>query len=264
MHNFFIFGFCLLNFIYVSANDIIIQSTTSTRDSGLYEYLLPKYPEYNKLSISVVAVGTGQAITNAKNCDGDLLIVHDMKRELEFMKKGYGIQRHSLMFNDFVIVGPSQDPAKINSTNNPEDAFVSIAKTNSNFISRSDSSGTHSAEISIWNKSKINPVPYSGKWYFESGQCMGPSLNIAIAKNAYIFTDRSSWLKYKNKRNHIILYEDKDKLKNEYGIILINYNRCKNVNKSLASDLYEWLVSDSAKVHINAYMIDGVKVFYTD
>ena len=264
MRNLFIFAFCLSNLIYVSASDLIIQSTTSTRDSGLYEYLLPKYPEYNKLNIKVVAVGTGQAIINAKNCDGDLLIVHDTKRELEFMRKGYGIQRHSLMFNDFVIVGPSKDPAKIKNNNNPEDAFISIAKSNSKFISRSDSSGTHSAEISIWNKSKINPLPFSGKWYFESGQGMGPSLNIATAKNAYIFTDRSSWLKYKNKRNHIILYENKDKLKNEYGIILINFNRCKNINESLASDLYNWLVSDIAKMHITNYMIDDVQVFYTD
>lgn len=264
MRNFFIITFCIFNFIYVSASDIVIQSTTSTRDSGLYEYLLPKYPEYNKLTIKVVAVGTGQAIINAKNCDGDLLIVHDKKRELEFMRKGYGIQRHSLMFNDFVIVGPSKDPAKIKNTFSPEDAFFSIAKSYSRFISRSDSSGTHSAEISIWNKSKINPVPYSGKWYFESGQGMGPSLNIAIAKNAYIFTDRSSWLKYKNKRNHIILYEDNNKLKNEYGIILINYNRCKNMNQFRALDLFEWLISDSAKIHINAYMINGVQVFYSN
>ncbi|MFL2553002.1 MAG: substrate-binding domain-containing protein [Gammaproteobacteria bacterium] len=264
MRNLLIFAFCLSNFIYVSANDIIIQSTTSTRDSGLYEYLLPQYPGYNELNIKVIAVGTGQAIINAKNCDGDLLIVHDIKRELEFMRKGYGIQRHSLMFNDFVIVGPSKDPAKINNTTNPADAFLLIAKSKSKFISRSDSSGTHSAEILIWDKSKINPVPYSGEWYFESGQGMGPSLNIAIAKNAYIFTDRSSWLKYRNKRNHIILYEDKDKLKNEYGIILINYNRCKNINKSYAYDLYEWLISDTAKMYINSYMIDGSQVFYSN
>ena len=110
----------------------------------------------------------------------------------------------------------------------------------------------------------MNPLPYSGKWYFETGQGMGPSLNIAIAKNAYIFTDRSSWLKYKNKRNHRILYDNKDKLKNEYGIILVNYNRCKNMNKKNASDLYNWIVSDAAKRHINSYKIDGQQVFYTD
>ena len=264
MRNLLILAFCLSNFIYVSASDIVIQSTTSTRDSGLYEYLLPKYPGYNKLNIKVVAVGTGQAIMNAKNCDGDLLIVHDKNRELEFMEKGYGIQRDSLMFNDFVIVGPSKDPAKIRKSINPVDAFQSIAKSSSKFISRSDSSGTHSAESSIWKKSKINPVPSSGKWYFESGQGMGPSLNIAVAKNAYIFTDRSSWLKFKNKRNHIVLYEDKDKLKNEYGIILINYNRCNNMNYKHASLLYDWLTSDNAKIHINNYMLEGVQVFYTN
>ena len=264
MVNFYTLVFCLLYIFDAYAQDLVIQSTTSTRDSGLYEYLLPQYPQRDTLSIKVVAVGTGQAIINAKNCDGDLLIVHDKNRELEFLDKGYGIKRHSLMYNDFVIVGPSSDPASINNSNSPEYAFLSIAETKSNFISRSDSSGTHSAEMSIWSKSSMNPLPYSGKWYFETGQGMGPSLNIAIAKNAYIFTDRSSWLKYKNKRNHRILYDNKDKLRNEYGIILVNYNRCKNMNKKNASDLYNWIVSDAAKRHINSYKIDGQQVFYTD
>ena len=137
---------------------------------------------------------------NAKNCDGDLLIVHDKQRELDFMRQGYGIKRHSLMFNDYIIVGPSDDPAKIKNSIYPEDVFTLIAAKKSNFISRSDSSGTHSAEISIWNKTQINPSLFSGQWYIETGQGMGPSLNIAIAKNAYIFTDRSSWLKFKNKK----------------------------------------------------------------
>lgn len=264
MNKFYIFAFCILKFIHVSADSVIIQSTTSTRDSGLYQYLLPKYPGYNKLSIKVVAVGTGQAIVNAKNCDGDLLIVHDKERELIFLDKGYGIKRHSLMFNDFVIVGPISDPANLKSLNSPTDAFLSIARTNSKFISRSDSSGTHSAEMSIWDRSKINPLPYSGKWYIETGQGMGPSLNIAIATNSYIFTDRSSWIKYKNKKNHRILYSDRNKLKNEYGVILVNYNRCKNINQLHAIDLYDWIVSDSAKKHINAYSIDGNQVFFTE
>ena len=146
MKNLYIFIFCSIYFLHVPASEIIIQSTSSTRDSGLYEFLLPKYPSYDQVNIKVVAVGTGQAIVNARNCDGDLLIVHDKERELEFMRQGYGIKRHSLMFNDFIIVGPQNDPAQIKNSNYPEDVFALIAETKSNFISRSDSSGTHSAE----------------------------------------------------------------------------------------------------------------------
>ena len=263
MNKYCVLVLCIFNFMHASAQDIVIQSTTSTRDSGFYEYLLPKYPGYSEINIKVVAVGTGQAILNAQNCDGSLLIVHDKVRELKFMDEGYGIKRHSLMFNDFVIVGPTSDPANIKAANSPQEAFKLIATTNSTFISRSDSSGTHSAEVNIWNKSNFDPLQHSGDWYYETGQGMGPSLNIAIATNAYVFTDRSSWLKYKNKRNHRILYSDKNKLKNEYGAILINYDRCKNLNKLNAIDLYNWFTSDEAKSYINSYTIDGIQVFYT-
>lgn len=262
--NFYILIFCSLGLFDVSANEIVIQSTSSTRDSGLYEFLLPKYPNYDQTNIKVIAVGTGQAIVNARNCDGDLLIVHDKERELEFMRQGYGIKRHSLMFNDFVIVGPSSDPAQINNSISPEDVFTSIAQSDSKFISRSDSSGTHAAEKSIWKRTQINPLSYSGQWYIQTGQGMGPSLNIAIAKNAYIFTDRSSWLKFKNKKEHRILYSDKNQLKNEYGLILINYHRCENINKVVASNLYDWLISESGKSHITAYKINGNQVFFID
>ena len=264
MKDIFIIIFCLTSYLHVSANEIIIQSTSSTRDSGLYDYLLPKYPQYNQTNIKVVAVGTGQAIVNAKNCDGDLLIVHDKERELEFIREGYGLKRHPLMFNDFIIVGPSSDPARIKNSENPEDAFASIAETNSSFISRSDSSGTHFAEISIWDKIQINPLLNSGQWYIQTGQGMGPSLNIAIAKNAYIFSDRSSWLKYKNKKEHRILYSDSNKLKNEYGLILINYHRCKNIDRTSVLNLYDWLTSVTAKSFIVDYKINGEQVFYID
>lgn len=264
MKNLYIFIFCSIYFLHVPASEIIIQSTSSTRDSGLYEFLLPKYPSYDQVNIKVVAVGTGQAIVNARNCDGDLLIVHDKERELEFMRQGYGIKRHSLMFNDFIIVGPQNDPAQIKNSNYPKDVFALIAETKSNFISRSDSSGTHSAEMSIWSKTVINPLLSSGQWYIQTGQGMGPSLNIAIAKNAYIFTDRSSWLKFKNKKEHRILYSNKERLKNEYGLILINYNRCKNIDRANVIALYNWLISESARSFITDYKIDGTQVFYID
>ena len=264
MHRYLILFFCLNFTAYVNADSIVIQSTTSTRDSGLYEFLLPNYPSYSDHEIKVVAVGTGQAIVNAKNCDGDLLIVHDKDRETQFIEQGYGIKRHKLMHNDYVVVGPSQDPANVSSIKIPSDVFLAIANNKSEFISRSDSSGTHFAELAIWDKANYNPIKSSGVWYFETGQGMGPSLNIAIAKNAYIFTDRSSWLKYKNKANHRILYENKAELKNEYGLILVNYNRCKGINKTVSSDLYDWLRSDMAKKLIQSYKIDNQQIFFID
>ena len=264
MYRYLLLFYSLISSTYLNADNIVIQSTTSTRDSGLYEYLLPNYPNYDFLNIKVVAVGTGQAIINAKNCDGDLLIVHDKKREIKFMKDGYGIKRHKLMYNDYVIMGPSRDPANITSIEKPSDVFLAIASTKSKFISRSDSSGTHFAEKSIWNNADFDPTKSSGVWYFETGQGMGPSLNIAIAKNAYIFTDRSSWIKYKNKSNHRILYENKNELKNEYGLILVNRNRCGSINNKVPSVLFDWLSSDNAKQLINSYKINDQQVFFVD
>ncbi len=264
MHRYLFLFYSLISFTHLSADNIVIQSTTSTRDSGLYEYLLPNYPDYASHDIKVVAVGTGQAIMNAKNCDADLLIVHDKKREMQFMKEGYGIKRHKLMYNDYIIVGPSRDPANIASIKKPSNVFLAIASNKSKFISRSDSSGTHFAEISIWDNANFDPVKSSGVWYFETGQGMGPSLNIAIAQDAYIFTDRSTWLKYKNKANHQILYENKYELKNEYGLILVNHTRCKAINNTVPLDLFNWLSSDYAKQLINSYRIDSQQVFFVE
>ena len=173
------------------SDTLIIQSTTSTRDSGLYNYLLPFYPDFNKVKIKVIAVGTGQAIMNARNCDGNILIVHDQKREQMFMNDRFGIKRHELMYNDFVLVGPRIDQAEVSNSISIYEAFSKIYKHQHKFISRSDSSGTHSAEMKIWNKLSIKPAVHSGEWYLETGQGMGQSLNIAISLGGYIFTDRS-------------------------------------------------------------------------
>ena len=154
--------------INISYSDsVTIQSTTSTRDSGLYKYLLPLYPNYDQVQIKVVAVGTGQAIINARNCDGNILIVHDEKRENEFMENNYGTEIHSLMFNDYVITGPKEDTARVSTSLTASDAFTKIFNSRSIFISRSDSSGTHAAEMSIWNESRLNPKKFSGLWYLE-------------------------------------------------------------------------------------------------
>ena len=264
MHNYFILLLLLFNFTSVFADSVIIQSTTSTRDSGLYKYLLPMYPKFDTTKIKVIAVGTGQAITNAQNCDGNILIVHDKKRENDFIASGYGNLKHELMYNDFVIVGPKADNAEISDLATVLDVFARIYDGSYPFISRSDSSGTHSAEMAIWEKLNKNPKEHSGTWYLESGQGMGPSLNIAISLNAYILTDRSTWLRFKNKRNHSILFENRSELKNTYSMIFVNHDRCTNLSENAARDLYNWLSSLDAAKLIKNYKINNEHVFYID
>ena len=250
--------------ISISHSDTItIQSTTSTRDSGLYKYLLPKYPNFNDVRIKLIAVGTGQAIINARNCDGNILIVHDKEREDKFMANGFGSSRFNIMYNDFVIVGPKKDAADIKGSESVLEVFSKIYTKKHIFISRSDSSGTHSAEMSIWENIGLDPTISSGKWYLESGQGMGPSLNIAISMNGYIFSDRSTWLRFNNKVDHIILYSNPVELRNSYSMILVNHDRCNNLDLKPARDLYDWLKSDEAALLINEYKVSDQQVFYT-
>jgi len=253
--------FLTINIAY--SESITIQSTTSTRDSGLYKYLLPKYPNFKDVQIKLIAVGTGQAIVNAKNCDGNILIVHDKEREDEFMANGFGSSRYNIMYNDFVIVGPKKDAADINGSESISEVFAKIYNKKHIFISRSDSSGTHSAEMSIWDNIGLDPTSSSGKWYLESGQGMGPSLNIAISLNGYILSDRSSWLRFNNKGDHTILYSNPIELKNNYSMIFVNHDRCNNLDLNPARDLYDWLKSDDVASLINGYKVKGQQVFYT-
>ena len=252
--------FMTINISY--SDSITIQSTTSTRDSGLYKYLLPKYPNFNDVQIKLIAVGTGQAIRNAQNCDGNILIVHDKDREDKFMANGFGSSRYNIMYNDFVVVGPKKDVANIQGSESILEVFSKIYSKKHIFISRSDSSGTHSAEMSIWDDIGLDPSTSSGKWYLESGQGMGPSLNIAISLNGYIFSDRSSWLRFNNKGDHIILYSNPIELKNSYSMILVNHDKCKNLDLKPARELYDWLKTDDAASLINGYKIKGQQVFY--
>ena len=248
----------------IHADTVTIQSTTSTRDSGLYKYLLPFYPKYKETQIKVVAVGTGQAINNARNCDGGILIVHDKKREAAFMKNNYGSKIHNLMFNDYIIIGPKEDFAGVSNSLSSSEVFTKIYNSKSMFISRSDSSGTHAAEMSIWTKSGLDPTSFSGSWYLESGQGMGPSLNIATSLGGYTFTDRSSWLRFQNKVNHTILYENPQELRNNYSMILVNHTRCQNLDYEPAKSLYNWLKSAEAAKLISTYEINNDTVFYVE
>ena len=201
---------------------IIVQSTTSTQNSGLYDYLLPKIKAATGVTVHVVAVGTGQAIKNAMNCDGDVLLVHAKEAEEEFVAAGYGVTRHDLMFNQFVIVGPSGDPADITDEALAKDALKKVSDAKALFASRGDDSGTHKREMALWKASGIDPEPASGSWYRETGSGMGSTLNIAVGMNAYTLSDEATWISFQNKRDFKVLVSGDDMLFNQYGIIPVN------------------------------------------
>ena len=243
---------------------IIIQSTTSTRDSGLYEYLIPYFTNKYNINVNIVAVGTGQAIINASNCDGYLLIVHSRKLENMFIANGFGHSRRNLMYNDFIVIGPKSDPSGISSSTDIKSVFDKLSKGNSKFISRGDSSGTNESELDKWNLIDFDPLKYSGSWYLESGQSMGSTLNMAISLNAYTYTDRSTWLRFKNKQDHIILYNNRNELRNNYSIIKISKDNCPDINHLGANLFYDWMLSTDSKTLIRSYKYNNEPMFFID
>ena len=243
-------------------DDLVIQSTTSTRDSGFYKFILPEFEKLHKIKVKVVAYGTGQAIVNAKNCNADILIVHSMNDEIDFVKKGYGIDREDLMYNDFVVIGPKDDPLNIKIERDIRKVFKDIALGDTRFISRGDDSGTHKSEIRVWDAAEINPKNNNYDFYYESGQGMGSTINIAIGMNAYTYTDRATWLNFKNKLNHKILFEKDPLLFNQYGIIQVNKKRCPNVNEISSKIFYNWMLSDHGKRLIESYKVKNRQLFF--
>ena len=241
---------------------IILQSTTSTQNSGLYDYLLPKFTKKNDIDVRVVAVGTGQAIKNAQNCDGDVLIVHSKDSEENFVKSGFGLYRKDLMYNDFVIIGPESDPAKVKSSDNAFEAFEKIFDKRAIFSSRGDESGTHKAEIKIWNNLNMNTNDFSGGWYRELGLGMGATLNVAVQMDAYVLSDRATWLAFKNKRQHLILFEGDESLFNQYGIIPVNPNKCPSVKTNLSKIFIDWMLSIEGQNYISSYKKNGQQLFF--
>ena len=241
---------------------IILQSTTSTQNSGLYDYILPKFTEKNDIDVRVVAVGTGQAIKNAQNCDGDVLIVHSKTSEEIFVKSGYGIYRKDLMYNDFVIIGPENDPAKVKSSDNAFEAFKKIFNERAIFASRGDESGTHKAEIKIWNNLNMSTNDFNGGWYRELGLGMGATLNVAVQMDAYVLSDRATWLAFKNKRQHLILFEGDESLFNQYGIIPVNPNKCPSVKTNLSKIFVDWILSMEGQNFISSYKKNGQQLFF--
>lgn len=241
---------------------IIMQSTTSTQASGLYDHLLPIFKKESGIDVRVVAVGTGQAIKNAQNCDGDVLLVHAKPAEEEFVAQGYGVSRHDLMYNDFIVVGPKADPAGVQGMPKVGDALAAIRKIGEPFASRGDESGTHKKEMLLWNAADIDPVADSGTWYRETGSGMGATLNAAIGMNAYTLTDRATWIAFKNKADHEILVEGDPTLYNQYGVIAVSPDACKNVRRADAGRFVTWLLSKPGQTAIGSYKLVGKQLFF--
>jgi tungstate transport system substrate-binding protein len=243
---------------------IVVQSTTSTQNSGLFEHILPKFKERTGIDVRVVAVGTGQALNNAAKGDGDVVLVHSKPDEEKFVADGWGVKRHDVMYNDFIIVGPASDPAKIAGLKSAAEGFKKIAAAEAPFASRADDSGTHKAELKLWQDAGIDPKPASGQWYLETGSGMGATLNTAVGKQAYTLTDRGTWLSFANKDNFKVLVEGDPKLFNQYGVILVNPAKHPNVKAKDGQAFIDWLIGPEGQAAIASYKIDGQQLFFPD
>lgn len=246
----------------VLAGSIIVQSTTSTSNSGLYDHLLPTFEAATGIGVNVVSVGTGQAIKNAQNCDGDVLLVHAKSAEEKFVADGGGVARSDLMYNDFVLVGPAPDPAGVNGGSDIVEALTAIAGAEARFASRGDNSGTHKKELAIWADAGIDPSGASGKWYRETGSGMGTTLNTGIGMGAYVLTDRASWITFGNKQDYQIHVEGDAALFNQYGVILVNPVACPSVNSEDGQVFIDWLLSGEGQAAIAAHSVDGQQLFF--
>jgi tungstate transport system substrate-binding protein len=241
---------------------IIVQSTTSTQSSGLYDVILPRFTAASGIEVRVVAVGTGQAIKNAANCDGDVLLVHARAAEEKFVAEGYGVARSDVMYNDFVIVGPAADPAGIAGMTDTAAALARIKAAAAPFASRGDDSGTHKMERALWQAAGIDPTADSGGWYRETGSGMGATLNAAVGMGAYAPTDRATWIAFGNKGDFRIAVEGDKALFNQYGVILVNPAKCPNVKAGPGQAFIDWLLSDAGQEAIAAYRVDGQQLFF--
>ncbi|MFP7674543.1 substrate-binding domain-containing protein [Marivita sp. S0852] len=241
---------------------IIVQSTTSTANSGLYDYLLPLFQDETGIQVNVVAVGTGQAIKNAENCDGDVLLVHAKPSEQKFVAAGFGTERTDLMYNDFVIVGPSSDPAGVGGMEDVQTALAKIAEENALFASRGDDSGTHKKEIALWADSGVDPTAASGDWYRETGSGMGATLNAGIGMGAYVMTDRATWISFGNKQDYDIQVQGDADMFNQYGVIPVSPEKCPSVNVEAAQTFADWLISDEGQAAIADYKVADQQLFF--
>ena len=248
--------------VHAADKFIVMASTTSTEQSGLFKHLLPVFEKKTGIAVRVVAQGTGQALATARKGDADVLFVHNKVAEEKFVADGFGLPRRDVMYNDFVIVGPASDPAKIGGGKDVLAALGRIVATKAAFVSRGDKSGTHAAELRFWQAAGVDPSAGKGTWYKESGSGMGPTLNIASAANAYTLTDRATWLNFKNRGELGIRVEGDPRLFNQYGVIVVNPARHPHVKVELAKAFADWVVSEEGQRTIAAYQIGGAQLFF--
>ena len=241
---------------------IVVASTTSTENSGLYSFVLPRFSEQTGIEVRVVAVGTGQALHIAQNGDADVLLVHHRPSEDQFISQGYGVTRYDLMYNDYILVGPRDDPASVLSAANVIGAVQRIATNKSLFISRGDDSGTHKKELELWNQSGIDTTKVGNGWYQETGRGMGGTLNMASALDAYTLSDRATWLKFGNKGRLDILFQSDPPLFNPYGIILVNPEKHPHIKTRDGQTFIEWMLSETGQTLIANYRILGQQAFF--
>jgi tungstate transport system substrate-binding protein len=247
-----------------SAEDkaIVVASTTSTQDSGLFNFILPIFKAKTGIDVRVIAQGTGQALDTGRRGDADVVFVHAKPQEEKFVADGFGVQRFAVMYNDFVLIGPKSDPAKIKGGNDVVAALQAISKSESPFVSRGDRSGTHAAELALWKQTSLDPASSKPAWYREIGQGMGAALNTAGAMGAYVLSDRGTWISFKNKADLDIVVQGDQRLFNQYGVILVSPAKHPNVKQDLGQAFIDWLVSGDGQEAIRAYKIDGQQLFF--
>jgi len=241
---------------------ITVASTTSTEQSGLFKHLLPAYEKKTGVQVRVVALGTGQALDMGRRGDADVVFVHAKPLEEKFVAEGYGVQRFEVMYNDFVLVGPKSDPAKVGGTKDIVGALQKIKAAQAPFASRGDKSGTHFAELQLWKMAGIDIAKDKGPWYRDTGSGMGPTLNTAAGMNAYALTDRGTWLSFKNRGDLVISVEGDQRLFNQYGVILVNPAKYPHVKKELGQAFIDWIVSAEGQAAIAGYKIGGEQLFF--
>jgi len=254
---------CLAAFASAAQEKFItVASTTSTEQSGLFGYLLPIYEQQTGVKVRVVALGTGQALYVGRRGDADVVFVHARAAEEKFLAEGQGVKRYAVMYNDFVLIGPKSDPAKIAGSKDILAALKKVAAAQAPFVSRGDRSGTHMAELDLWKAAGVDIDKSKGPWYRDTGQGMGPALNTAASMGAYILADRGTWLAFKNRSDLAILVAGDKRLFNQYGAMLVNPEKHPNVKKELGQQFIDWLVSPTGQKHIADYKIGGEQLFY--
>jgi len=241
---------------------ITVASTTSTEQSGLFRHLLPLFERKTGIRVHVVALGTGQALDLARRGDADVVLVHAPALEEKFVAEGWGARRHAVMYNDFVVIGPRSDPARVAGTRDAAEAFRRIRAARAAFVSRADRSGTHLKELEIWRDAGIEIATEKGPWYRETGSGMGPALNTASAMNAYLLADRGTWLAFRNRGELAVLVEGDPRLFNPYGVILVNPARHPHVKKEWGQRFIDWIVSAEGQAAIAAYRVGGEQLFF--